>query len=197
MNGSLNLTYTDEANELLSTDAFALLIGMVLDQQIPLEKAFAGPLELRTRLERPLDVHDIAGMDPEELTAAFCQQPALHRFPAANATRVQKLAQIICDEYDGDAESVWTTAKDGAELVKRIKKLPGFGDQKAKIFVALLGKQLAIRPTGWREACAPFGDAKTTMSIADITDDKSLAKVREWKKAKKAAAKAAASEQVD
>ncbi len=188
----LHLSQHDEADKLLSEDPFALLVGMVLDQQIPLEKAFMGPLILQQRLKKAYDARTIAKMNYATLEKAFVTVPALHRFPAANAKRVQALAQIIVDEYDGDAANVWGTAKSGAELLKRVNALPGFGIRKAQIFVALLGKQLGVRPKGWKQACTPFGDAKTTMSIADIYDETSLLRVREWKKATKAATKAAA-----
>lgn len=188
---ALKLSQQPEADELISSDPFALLIGMVLDQQIPLERAFAAPLELRNRLGGRLGVEQIVEMNEDELIEVFCIKPALHRFPAANAQRVQKLAHIIHNEYEDDAASIWTSAKSGAELLKRIEALPGFGKQKAKIFVALLGKQLGTKPKGWREACEPFGEPKTTMSIADIKNEKTLASVRAWKQAKKKAAKEA------
>ncbi len=188
----LHLAQTEEANRLISDDPFALLIGMILDQQIPLERAFQAPFELRTRLGGELSAEQIAHYDPDALVQLFIQQPALHRFPAANAQRVQKMANIVVDEYDGDAAAIWVTANTGDELLKRVSALPGFGVQKAKIFVALLGKQMQVRPKRWREACAPFGEPKTTMSIADINNDESLQAVRAWKQEKKLAAKAAA-----
>ncbi|MCK9903179.1 Fe-S cluster assembly protein HesB [Parafrankia colletiae] len=188
----LHLSQIDEADELLTNDPLALLIGMVLDQQIPLERAFAAPLELTRRLGRSLDPADLAGMDPEELAAVFSIQPALHRFPAAMAQRTQKLCQIVIDSYDGDAARVWTAAADGKDLLKRVAALPGFGIQKAKIFVALLGKQLGVEAPGWQEATAPFGDAGSYLSVADIVDQQSRDKVRDYKKQMKAAAKAQA-----
>lgn len=181
---------SDEANELLSRVPFALLIGMVLDQQVPLEKAFSSPLELQARLGGSLTVEGIAEADPDELASLFAKPPALHRFPGANAKRVQALAQLLMQEYDGDAAAVWTTARSGDELVKRVRKLPGFGEQKAKIFVALLGKQMGVDPRGWRKAAEPYSKKGTTMSVADITDRESLLAVRAWKQAKKAAARA-------
>ncbi|WP_026239277.1 HhH-GPD-type base excision DNA repair protein [Parafrankia discariae] len=187
----LHLSQIDEADELLTNDPLALLIGMVLDQQIPLERAFAAPLELTRRLGRSLDPADLAGMDPDELAAVFSIQPALHRFPAAMAQRTQKLCRIIVDSYDGDAAGVWTTAADGRQLLKQVAALPGFGVQKAKIFVALLGKQLGVDAPGWREATAPFGEAGSYLSVADIVDQPSRDKVREYKKQMKAAVKAA------
>jgi uncharacterized HhH-GPD family protein len=180
-----------EADELLTTDAFALLIGMVLDQQIPLEWAFGGPYRLKQRLGGHLDATEVAAMDPETLGKAFAERPALHRFPGSNAKRVHALAEIIVTEYDGQAERVWSTAETGAELYRRVKALPGFGEMKAKIFVALLGKQLGVRPPGWEDAAGPFGQSGTLMSVADITGPETLAEVRDYKRAKKAAAKAA------
>ena len=191
----LKMPVSDEANALLSANPFALLVGMVLDQQIPLEKAFVSPLELQHRRGRTLDAHDIAELDPDVLTELFCRFPALHRFPAANAERVQKMAYIIVNEYGGKADKLWKTAKTGQQLLKRVEALPGFGTQKAKIFVALLGKQFGVTPDQWQDACTPFGDEGTSMSIADITDDATLQSVRAWKAAKKAAAKAAAEKQ--
>ncbi len=185
----LHLSQIAEADELLTNDPLALLIGMVLDQQIPLERAFAAPLELTRRLGRPLDVAELASYDPDKLAAVFSQQPALHRFPGSMAKRVQAMCQLIVDTYDGDAARVWTAAADGKELLKRVAALPGFGEQKAKIFVALLGKQCGVTPPGWREASAPFGDEGTFRSIADIIDIATRDQVREYKKAMKAAVK--------
>lgn len=190
--GALHLSGDPDADALLSKDPLALLIGMVLDQQIPLEKAFAGPLVLIERLGRPLDVAQIAAMDPDTLITAFCDRPALHRFPAANAKRVQQLCQLIVDDYGGDPAAVWSTAADGKELLARVKALPGFGEQKAGIFIGLLGKQLGVRPKGWKTAAGAFGKAGTYMSIADIVDTDSLGRVRAHKRQMKAAAKAAA-----
>src|SRR4051794_26036778 len=163
---------------------------MVLDQQIPLEWAFKGPLNLTKRLGRDLDAADLAARDPEQLAAAFATPPALHRFPGSMAGRVQELCRVIVEQYDGDAANVWRDAKTGAELLKRIEALPGFGKQKAKIFLALLGKQLGVTPKGWREAAGEFGAARSYKSVADITDGKSLDKVRAFKKQMKAEAKA-------
>ncbi|WP_374581064.1 HhH-GPD-type base excision DNA repair protein [Frankia sp. CiP3] len=188
----LHLSQIAEADELLTNDPLALLIGMVLDQQIPLERAFAAPCELARRLGRSLNAADLARADPDELGAAFSQQPALHRFPGSMAKRVQSMCQLIVDTYDGNAARVWTTAADGKELLRRVAALPGFGTQKAKIFVALLGKQLGVTPPGWREVSAPFGDDGSYLSIADIIDTVTRDKVRAYKKAMKAAAKAQA-----
>ncbi len=188
----LNMPVSDDANELITNDPFALLIALVLDQQVPLERAFSAPLELKQRLGGELTVEQIAHYDEEALVTIFCQQPALHRFPAANARRVQKMANIIVDEYDSDAAAVWTSAKDGTQLLKNVKALPGFGEQKAKIFIAMLGKQMELKTKGWREVSQPFGEPKSALSIADIKDAKSLAAVRQYKQEKKAAAKALA-----
>jgi uncharacterized HhH-GPD family protein len=185
----LHLSQIDEADALLTNDPLALLIGMVLDQQIPLERAFAAPYELTKRLGRSLDVTELAGFDPDELGAVFSRQPALHRFPGSMAKRVQALCQLIIEKYDGDAAGVWTTAADGKQLLRQVSVLPGFGEQKAKIFVALLGKQLGVTPPGWREACGPFGEEGSTRSVADITSPESRIKVRDFKKAMKAASK--------
>lgn len=175
---------------MLTEQPLALMIGLLLDQQIPLEKAFAGPYVLSQRLGTPrLDARAIAEHDADEFAALFTRPPAIHRFPAAMAARVQKLCQIVVDEYGGDASAVWTSAHTGKELVRRIGKLPGFGAQKAQIFTALLGKQLGVRPAGWAEAAGPYGEAESFRSIADITDATSLAKVRDYKKQMKAAAK--------
>lgn len=187
----LHLSQDPAADRLLSDDPLALLIGMVLDQQMPLERAFAAPLLLQERLGRSVDAADVAVMDPDELIAAFVARPALHRFPAANARRVQQLCQLIVDEYGGDPAAIWETAPDGRELFRRIKQLPGFGEQKARIFIGLLGKQLGVTPPGWEEAAGRFGQPGTYFSVADITDGESLARVRAYKQQLKAAAKAA------
>jgi uncharacterized HhH-GPD family protein len=188
----LALAQDPEADALLSRDPLALLIGMVLDQQIPLEWAFKGPLHLTQRLGRGLDAADLAACDPDELSKLFATPPAIHRFPGSMAGRVQQLCRVIAEDYDGDAAAVWRDAKDGADLLKRVEALPGFGKQKAKIFVALLGKQLGVKAKGWREAAGEFGEAKSYKSVADITDAKSLEKVRAFKKEMKAQAKAKA-----
>jgi uncharacterized HhH-GPD family protein len=191
MKASLALAQDKNADALLSRDALALLIGMVLDQQIPLEWAFKGPLMLQERIGK-YDAARLAAMDPDELVGAFVQKPALHRFPAANAKRVQELCRVLVEQYGGKPEQVWATAANGDELLRNVKALPGFGDQKARIFVALLGKQLGVRPDGWERAAGDYAAPGTTMSVADITDAASLGRVREYKKQKKAAAKASA-----
>jgi uncharacterized HhH-GPD family protein len=187
----LHLSGDPQADRLLSEDPLALLIGMVLDQQIPLERAFSSPRDLQERLGGKLNAATIASMGPGELAGIFAERPALHRFPASNAERVQQLCRIIVNDYGGDAAQIWEGSSTGTELLHRVKALPGFGDQKAKIFVALLGKQLGVRPPGWQEVSRPFGDAGTHLSVADITDGESLARVRAHKSQLKAAAKAA------
>jgi uncharacterized HhH-GPD family protein len=187
------LPVSPEANELLSRDALALLIAMLLDQQIPLERAFAAPADLARRLGHEPTAEELAGFSPGELAAIFSERPALHRFPRSMAERTQVLARIVVEEYGGDAAALWATAPTGAELLKRVAALPGFGTVKAQIFVALLGKQLGVRPAGWREAAGPFGQEGSYVSVADIVDEESLGRVRSYKQQLKAAAKAAAS----
>ena len=189
---TLCLAQNPEADQLLTDSPLALLIGMVLDQQIPLEWAFTGPLTLRQRLGRDLDAADLAARDPDALAKVFATPPALHRFPGSMAGRVQEMCRVVADDYGNDAANVWAGVKDAGELLKRIEGLPGFGKMKAKIFLALLGKQLGVRPKGWREAAGEFGEERSHKSVADITDGKSLEKVRAYKKEMKAAAKAKA-----
>jgi len=168
---------------------------MVLDQQVPLEKAFMGPWVLRERLGTELDVARIAGMPPDDLVALFVERPALHRFPGSMAARVQDLCRMLVQEYGGNPTAVWTTAETGDELFKRVKALPGFGEHKARIFVALLGKQLGVRPKGWEKAAGSFAEAGSLASVADIDSPGALLAVREHKRAMKAAkAPAAAAE---
>jgi len=186
----LHLSQNAEADALLSKSPFALLVGMVLDQQVPLEWAFASPLELQRRLHQPLDPRTVAAMDPDALAGAFSAKPALHRYPGSMATRVQELSKLVVDRYQGQVERIWSDATTGAELFQRVKELPGFGDQKAKIFVALLGKQLGVRPDGWDTVSAPYGEAGSFRSVADITSADTLDKVRAYKAALKAANKA-------
>ncbi len=185
----MHLSQNPDADRLLSEDPLALLIGMVLDQQIPLERAFSAPLDLKERLGGRLDLEELASMDPDKLVAVFSVRPALHRFPAANAKRVQELCRLIVDEYHGSPAAIWQTASTGEELFQRIRALPGFGEQKARIFVGLLGKQLGVRPAGWEEAAGRFGETGTYLSVADIVDTDSLGRVRAYKAQIKAAAK--------
>jgi len=189
---TLAMPIAPEANELLSRDAFALLLAMMLDQQVPFEKAFGSPYELTLRLGHEPTASEIAEFNPEALAAVFSERPALHRFPKAMAARAQELAKIIADRYDGDAASVWTTAEDAAELRKRLSALPGFGTYKAQITIALLGKQLGIQPAGWREEAGHFGEEGSHYSVADIRDEPSLLAVRSYKKAAKQQARATA-----
>lgn len=186
----MRIATTEAANELLATDPLALLMGMLLDQQIPMEKAFTSPQVLAERMgvER-LDAHTIAGYDPQAFEELFRQVPALHRFPAAMAKRVQELCRTVDERYGGDTARIWTQARTGEELVDRLTGLPGFGRLKAQIFAALLGKQFAVRPPGWLEATGIFGAPDTFRSIADVVDADSLRKVREFKQAQKTAAK--------
>lgn len=185
----LCLAQDADADAFLSENPFHLMVGMVLDQQVPLEWAFRAPMELSRRLGTPLDAAALAGMDPEKLTALFAKKPTLHRYPASMAKRVQALAAELAEHYGGDAANVWKNAESGKELLGRVKALPGFGDQKARIFVALLGKQLGVRPDGWADVSAPYGETGSFRSVADIVDEASLRKVRDYKKAMKAAAK--------
>jgi uncharacterized HhH-GPD family protein len=187
---TLTLTGDGAADALLSDNPFALVVGMLLDQQIAMELAFAGPARLAERLDGPLGPATIAAMDPDELEERFRAKPALHRYPGAMAARVHALAVHLVEEHDGDAAAVWEEASTGAELKRRVAALPGFGDQKARIFVALLGKQCGVTPDGWREAAGAYGE-DGFRSIADVTDEASLAKVRAWKQEQKAAAERA------
>jgi uncharacterized HhH-GPD family protein len=184
-------TIADSANELLTRSPLALLIAMVLDQQVPLEKAFSSPQVLAERLGHEPTARELAQFPPDELAAVFSKPPALHRFPKAMAARVQLVAQIVDDRYDGDAGRVWGDAATGDELLGRLSELPGFGLYKAQILIALLGKQLGVQPPGWREAAGTYGTEGSRYSVADISDDRSLAEVRAFKKERKAAAKAA------
>jgi uncharacterized HhH-GPD family protein len=181
-----------EANELLARSPLALLIGMLLDQQVPLERAFSAPLDLARRLGHEPTAAELAEFDPDALAFVFSERPALHRYPKAMAARVQDLARLLVREYDGDAARLWRSASSGAELLERVAALPGFGTQKAQIFVAFLGKQLGVRPAGWREASGAFGAEGSRLSVADITDEESLGQVRAHKQALKAAAKGGA-----
>ena len=187
----LPLSGDTAADKLLEKDALALLIGMVLDQQIPLERAFKSPADLKERMGGVLDAKEIAESDPDMLAKVFAQPPALHRFPASMAKRVQEMCRIVVDQYDGRGANVWKTAKTGADLLANVKALPGFGDQKAKIFVALLGKRLGVQPKGWAEAAGDFGAPGTFKSVADIDSPDALLRVRAYKQEMKAKAKAA------
>ncbi|QDG61500.1 MULTISPECIES: HhH-GPD-type base excision DNA repair protein [Pseudarthrobacter] len=186
----LHITGDPAADKLLSEDDFALLTGMLLDQQVTMESAFAGPEKIRTRLGS-LKPEAIATHDPAAFVEMFKERPAVHRFPGSMAARVQALAAAVQDEWDGETAAIWTKGSpDGAEVLRRLKALPGFGEQKAKIFLALLGKQRGLKASGWREAAGHYGDDGAYLSVADIVDPESLAKVRASKQAAKAAAKA-------
>jgi len=187
----LPLTGDDAADRLLEDDPLALLTGMLLDQQVTMEKAFHSPYELKERLGGRLDAAEIAAMDPDKLRAVFADRPALHRFPGSMGERTLELCKALVEHYDGRAERVWETAKDGKELFANLKALPGFGDQKAKIFIALLGKRMGVQPPGWQEAAGFYGE-HGCYSVADVDGPDSLAKVREYKRAAKAEAKAKA-----
>jgi uncharacterized HhH-GPD family protein len=187
---TVSLPIAPEANALLNRSPLALLMAMLLDQQVPLERAFSAPADLARRLGHDPEAEELADYDPDALVAIFSERPALHRFPKAMAARVQALCRVLVETYDGDAERVWAGARTGPELLKRLGALPGFGEQKAKIFVALLGKRLDVRPEGWREAAGHYGEETAHRSVADIVDEVSLGKVRGFKQQMKAAAKA-------
>ncbi|MFH9733786.1 HhH-GPD-type base excision DNA repair protein [Streptomyces sp. NPDC017260] len=192
MDVTLHLAQDPEADELLGRSPLAALVGMLLDQQVPMEWAFKGPSTIARRMgAEDLDAHDIAAHDPEAFAALLSDKPAVHRYPGSMAGRVQQLCRYLVETYDGDAEAVWRGVGTGKELLKRLQELPGFGKQKAQIFLALLGKQLGVRPEGWREAAGAYGEPKSFRSVADITGPESLTKVRAHKQEMKAAAKAA------
>ncbi|MEU1181744.1 HhH-GPD-type base excision DNA repair protein [Streptomyces sp. NPDC005820] len=192
MDVTLHLAQDPEADELLGRSPLAALVGMLLDQQVPMEWAFKGPRTIADRLGADdLDAHDIAAQDPEAFAALLSDKPAVHRYPGSMAKRIQQLCQYLVEHYDGDPEALWKDARTGKELLKRLEELPGFGKQKAQIFLALLGKQLGVRPDGWQEAAGSYGEPKSFRSVADITGPESLTKVRAHKQEMKAAAKAA------
>lgn len=185
----LHITGDSDADALLSSDPLALLIGMLLDQQVPMETAFAGPSKLKARLGR-FDAETIADYEPDAFAEIMRQSPAVHRFPGSMASRVQALCAAVVGEWGGNAQNVWTQGDpDGAEILARLNALPGFGDQKARIFLALLGKRQGITARGWREAAGAYGEQDSYRSVADIVDPESLLKVRATKQAAKAAAK--------
>lgn len=196
MKATIHLAQQPEADELLGRSPLAALVGMLLDQQIPMEWAFTGPYTVARRLHADdLDAAEIADYDPDAFVELLREKPAIHRYPASMAKRVQELCRFLVDHYGGDASALWKDAGSGAELLARLKALPGFGEQKAQIFLALLGKQYGVRPEGWREAAGSYGDEGSYRSAADITGPESLARVRAYKQEKKAAAKAAKAEQ--
>lgn len=179
----LPVTGDPQADQLLVDDPFALLVGMLLDQQVPMEWAFRAPSTLRARLGA-FDPKTIAAMSPDEVDEVFRRKPALHRYPGAMAKRTHALAVHIVDEYDGNAATIWTDVESPAALLDRLRALPGYGDEKAKIFLAILGKRLGVAPPGWEEYAAPFSDGEPR-SVADIDSPEALARVREWKQARK------------
>jgi len=181
------ITGNPDADKLLNTDGTAALIGMLLDQQVPMEWAFTGPATLHARLGH-LDAEKIAAMDQEQVVAVCCEKPAIHRFPASMGRRIHDLCTALVERFGGRGEGVWEGVESGEELYARLRTLPGYGEEKARIFVAILGKRFGVRPQGWQQAAGKFGD-DTPRSVADITDPTSLGKVREWKKEAKAAKK--------
>jgi uncharacterized HhH-GPD family protein len=185
---ALPVTGDAEADKLLADDPLALTIGMLLDQQVPMEWAFSGPLRLRDKLGGRLDAAEIAALDPASLEAMFKGPPALHRYPGSMAKRTRALCQYLVDNYGGNAAGVWTGVEDGAELLRRVRALPGFGADKSKIFTAMLAKRFGVRPPGWEQATAPFSDDQPR-SVADIDSPETLQSVRSWKKAMKAQGK--------
>ena len=190
---TLRIAQDAAADELLSRDPLALLIGMLLDQQFPMERAFGAPRLLADRLGvESLDAAALAATDPEQLTKVFQGPPALHRYPGSMAARTQELCRLLVERYGGRADALWADAPDGGTLLKRLNELPGFGAQKSKIFLALLGKQLGVTPPGWREAAGAYGEDGSHRSVADITGPESLAEVRRVKQEQKQAARAAA-----
>ncbi|MFC7330082.1 HhH-GPD-type base excision DNA repair protein [Marinactinospora rubrisoli] len=192
MTPTLHLTGDADADSLLSEDPLALLAGMLLDQQVPMERAFAGPAEIARRLGRDrLDARQIAEYDPDGFAELLSRTPAVHRYPSAMAGRLQELCRHLVAHYGGDAAALWRDAPTGRELLRRLQALPGYGRQKSQIFVALLGKQLDVRPEGWRAAAGDYGEEGSLRSVADVRDPESLAGVRAFKQRQKAAAKAA------
>ncbi|MFB7593208.1 HhH-GPD-type base excision DNA repair protein [Streptomyces sp. NPDC056160] len=194
MNVTVHLAQDPDADALLGRSPLAALVGMLLDQQIPMEWAFKGPATIAQRMGTgDLDAHEIVAFDPETFARLLSDKPAVHRYPGSMAKRIQQLCHYLVEHYDGDPEALWRDVADGPELLRRLEELPGFGKQKAQIFLALLGKQLGVRPEGWREAAGAYGEPEAFRSVADITGPESLAKVRAHKQEMKAAAKAAKS----
>ena len=185
----LRLAQDEAADRLLARSPLALLIGMLLDQQFPMERAFAGPALIAERLGHDLDAHELAALDPDAFARLLAGPPAVHRFPAAMAGRIQQLCRHLSERYGGDAAALWRDASSGTELLGRLRELPGFGDQKARIFLALLGKQLGVQPPGWREAAGDYGAEGARRSVADVTGPESLDEVRAYKAERKRAAR--------
>jgi uncharacterized HhH-GPD family protein len=187
MDGTFRITGDEDADLLLAENGLALLIGMLLDQQVPMEWAFRGPATLHQRLGH-LDAHRIADQDIDEFVAVCCEAPAIHRFPAVMGRRIHGLCNVIADDYGGEAASIWQDATDGDDLYRRLRELPGFGDEKTMIFVALLAKRFDVRATGWQDVAGPFSDG-TPRSAADVDGPEALAQVREWKRLQRAKGK--------
>lgn len=190
MDATLRLAQQPEADALLARSPLALLTGMLLDQQVPMEWAFTGPYTIARRMGADdLDAHEIAAYDPERFSELLSEKPAVHRYPGSMAKRIQQLCQYLVEHYDGDAAALWRDAPTGAELLKRLNALPGYGKQKSQIFLALLGKRFGVRPEGWREAAGSYGEEGSYRSVADITGPESLGKVRAHKQQMKQQAK--------
>lgn len=189
---TIRLSQDAEADALLARSPFALLVGMVLDHQIPMEQAFAGPAKISERIGRELNPAEVAEYDPQQFASVLSQPPAVHRFPVAMAERIQQLAAHLTETYGGEVTRMWTDSSTGAEVVRRFEQLPGFGRPKARKLLALLGKQLGVHPLGWREAAAPYGEEGAHLSVADVVDQASLAAVRAAKRERKQARKRAA-----
>lgn len=185
---AIPITGDDEADQLLEQDALALLIGMLLDQQVPMEWAFKGPWTLCERLGGDLDAASISAMDVDGFVELCSRTPAIHRFPASMGRRIHALCTQLVEDYSGDAAAVWGDAVDAKDLRRRLRALPGYGDEKTKIFIAILAKRLGVRPQGWEQVAAPFSDDQPR-SVADVASPETLVRVREWKKATKAAKK--------
>jgi uncharacterized HhH-GPD family protein len=188
MKGTLAVTNDPETDRLLNTDPLALLLGMLLDQQVPMEWAFMAPAKLKDRLGGSLDAAAIAALGPEKVEEIFRDKPALHRFPGSMGKRAHALCQALVDHYGGSAEALWSDEPTGDELLRRLRELPGFGEEKSKIFIALLAKRMGVAPKGWEEAAAPFSDPNPR-SVADIDSRASFDRVRAWKQAQKKAGK--------
>jgi len=187
MAGTLYITGDTASDKLLNTNADAMLLGMLLDQQVPMEWAFAGPSTLKKRLGH-LDPKKIAAMDVDEFVTICCEKPAIHRFPGSMGKRIHAVCKALVADHEGNAANIWKGVDDASEVYRRLRELPGYGDEKSKIFIAILGKTQGVEPAGWRDAAGKFGD-DSPRSVADVHDEVSLGKVREWKKAQKAAQK--------
>ena len=187
MAGTLYITGDKASDKLLNTNANALLIGMLLDQQVPMEWAFAGPATLKARLGH-LDPKKIAAMDVDEFVSICCEKPAIHRFPGSMGKRIHAVCEALVADYKGNAANIWTGVDEAGEVYRRLRELPGYGDEKSKIFLAILGKRMNVQPADWQTAAGVFGD-DVPRSVADIDGPEALGKVREWKQAQKAAKK--------